>query len=107
MRLISFRPLTLSQEVGPWSDSNSPVLLKKEMGFLFLEGGKNNNQYQETLGKRSLLLNLSRQAQISILEIFHIFLWLKFSPSLILNKIERFSKVSSRLRHKIFIRVKS
>ena len=34
------------------------------------------------------------QAQISILEIFHIFLWLKFSPSLILTKIEHFSKVS-------------
>jgi hypothetical protein len=34
------------------------------------------------------------QAQISILEIFHIFLRLKFSPSLILAKIEYFSKVS-------------
>jgi hypothetical protein len=34
------------------------------------------------------------QAQISILEIFNIFLWLKFSPSLTLNKIEHFSKVS-------------
>ena len=35
-----------------------------------------------------------RQTQISILEIFNIFLWLKFSPSLILTKIEHFSKVS-------------
>jgi len=35
-----------------------------------------------------------RQTQISILEIFYIFLWLKLSPSLILTKIEHFSKVS-------------
>ena len=35
-----------------------------------------------------------RQAQILILEIFNIFLRLKFSPSLNLNKIEHFSKVS-------------
>jgi len=31
-----------------------------------------------------------RQAQISILEILNVFLWLKFSPSLILNKLKRF-----------------
>jgi len=35
-----------------------------------------------------------RQTRISILEIFNIFLWLKSSPSLILTKIEHFSKVS-------------
>jgi hypothetical protein len=35
-----------------------------------------------------------RQAQILILEIFNIFLRLKFSPSLDLNKIWHFSKVS-------------
>ena len=35
-----------------------------------------------------------RQAQIPILEILNVCLWLKLSPSLILNKIERFSKVS-------------
>jgi len=29
-----------------------------------------------------------------ILEILNVFLWLKFSPSLTLNKIEGFSKVS-------------
>ena len=38
-----------------------------------------------------------RQAQILILEISNIFLWLKFSPSLILNKIEHFSKASMGL----------
>jgi hypothetical protein len=31
-----------------------------------------------------------RQARILILEIFSIFLWLKFSPSLTSNEIERF-----------------
>ena len=35
-----------------------------------------------------------RQAQILSLEILNVFLHLKFSPSLNLNKIERFSKVS-------------
>jgi hypothetical protein len=34
------------------------------------------------------------QAQISILEILNIFLWLKFSPSLTLTKIDLFSKIS-------------
>jgi hypothetical protein len=37
-----------------------------------------------------------RQAQILILKILNVFLWLKFSPSLDLNKIEHFSKVSMR-----------
>jgi len=36
-----------------------------------------------------------RQAQILILEISSIFLWLKFSPSLNLNKIEHSAKVST------------
>ncbi len=35
-------------------------------------------------------------AQILILKILHVFLWLKFSPSLNLNKIEHFSKVSNQ-----------
>jgi hypothetical protein len=34
------------------------------------------------------------QAQILILEILNVFLWLKFSPFLNLNKNEHFSKVS-------------
>jgi hypothetical protein len=37
------------------------------------------------------------QTQISILEIFNIFLRLKFSPSSTLAKIEHFSKVSPTL----------
>ena len=37
-----------------------------------------------------------RLAQILILEILNVFLWLKFSPSLNVNEIEHFSKVSSR-----------
>ncbi len=35
-----------------------------------------------------------RQAQILILKILYVFLWLKLSPFLALNKIERFAKVS-------------
>ena len=49
----------------------------------------------ETFKKCPLLPNLSRQTQISILEIHPIFLRLKSSPSLTLAKIEHFSKVSS------------
>jgi hypothetical protein len=36
-----------------------------------------------------------RQTQILILEILNVLLWLEFSPSLTLNKIGHFSKVSS------------
>jgi hypothetical protein len=35
-----------------------------------------------------------RQTQILILEILNVFLWLKFSPSLTLNKIEHFETAS-------------
>ena len=35
-----------------------------------------------------------RQTQILILEILNVLLWLKFSPSLTLNEIDHFSKVS-------------
>ncbi len=41
------------------------------------------------------------QAQILILEILNVCLWLKFSPSLNLNKIEHFSKVSKTLQKAI------
>jgi len=37
---------------------------------------------------------LADQAQILILEILNVFLWLKLSPFLALNKIERFAKIS-------------
>ena len=40
-----------------------------------------------------------RQTQILILEILYVFLWLKFSPSLTLNKIEHFSKLSIKKAH--------
>jgi len=40
----------------------------------------------EPVSKRSS----RRQAQILILEILQVFLWLKFSPSLTLDKIEHF-----------------
>jgi hypothetical protein len=47
------------------------------------------------LGKMALFARFLRQTQISILEILHIFLWLKFSPSLNSNKNYLFSKVSA------------
>gem|GEM_PF-559239 len=46
------------------------------------------------LCKTSLFAQFLCQAQILILEIFDIFLWLKFSPSLDLNKNKHLSKVS-------------
>ena len=49
---------------------------------------------ERDLCKTPYFARLLRQAQISILEIFNIFLRLKFSPSLYSNKIEHFSKVS-------------
>ncbi|MBT8370164.1 MAG: hypothetical protein KJO34_04315 [Deltaproteobacteria bacterium] len=46
------------------------------------------------LCKTPLFTQFLRQAQILILEILNVFLWLKFSPSLHLSKNEHFSKVS-------------
>ncbi len=46
------------------------------------------------LCKTSSFAQFRRQAQILILEILNVLLWLRFSPSLNLNKIEHFSKVS-------------
>ena len=44
--------------------------------------------------KTSPFAQYLRQAQILILEIHNVFLWLKFSSSLILNKIEHFETAS-------------
>ncbi len=44
--------------------------------------------------KTSPFAQYLRQAQILILEILNVFLWLKFSPSLTLNKIEHFETAS-------------
>ncbi len=58
--------------------------------------------------KTSPFVQYLRQAKILILEILHVFLWLKFSPSLILNKIEHFetasrgSHISLRLNCRVF-----
>ena len=48
----------------------------------------------ETFEKSSPFNQFLRQAQILILKIHNVFLRLKSSPSLNLNKIEHFSKVS-------------
>jgi len=47
------------------------------------------------LCKTALFSRFLRQAQIQILKILNIFLWLKFSSFLALNKMEHFSRVSS------------
>ncbi len=44
--------------------------------------------------KTPLFIQSLCRAQILILEIFNIFLWLKFSPSLTLDKIEHFETAS-------------
>ncbi|MFH2047452.1 MAG: hypothetical protein ABIK92_20170, partial [Pseudomonadota bacterium] len=50
------------------------------------------------VSKRPILADLKRWAQISILEILNVFLWLKFSPALSLTKLKRFESgsISSR-----------
>jgi len=53
-----------------------------------------NTSFLETFAKHPPFVQSLRQAQILILEILNVLLWLKFSPSLALNKIEHFSKVS-------------
>jgi len=46
-----------------------------------------------------LLAQLLCQAQILILKILYVFLWLKFSPSLNVKKNEHFSKVFQQLQN--------
>ena len=65
-----------------------------EPGYALLDRFKKRD-----LCKTPLFAQLLRHAQILILEIFNIFLLLKFSPSLYLNKIEHFSKLSKTLKH--------
>jgi len=48
------------------------------------------NNIDEPISKRPILSKSLRQAQILFLEILNVFLWLKFSPSLTLNKLKRF-----------------
>jgi hypothetical protein len=48
--------------------------------------------------KTSPFAKFLRQAQILILEILNVFLWLKFLPSLIWNKIVHFETASLRKR---------
>ncbi len=62
--------------------------------------------YFRDLCKTPPFAQLLCQAQILILKILRVFLWLKFSPSLNLNKIEHFSKVSFFMIVGIYIIVK-
>ena len=57
------------------------------------------NYIKRDLCKTPLLVQSLCQAKILILEILHVFLWLKSSPSLTLNKNEHLSKVS---KHTLF-----
>jgi hypothetical protein len=50
--------------------------------------------------RRRLWRDKLRQAQILILETLKVFLWLEFSPSLTLNKIEYYSKVSMSVEYR-------
>ena len=49
--------------------------------------------------KTSPFAQYLRQAKILILEILNVFLWFKFSPSLILNKIEHFETASCKSKN--------
>jgi len=51
----------------------------------------------EPVSKRPILVDLKRWAQISILEILKVLLWLKFSPALSLTKLKRFESGSNLL----------
>ncbi len=52
--------------------------------------------------KTSPFAQYLRQAQILIFEILHVFLWLKYSPSLILNEIEHFETASTIVKMKSY-----
>ena len=59
-----------------------------------LRTDRNENRNVRDLCQTTLFPRFLRQAQISILKIFNILLWLKFLPSLNANKNYHFSKVS-------------
>jgi len=65
---------------------------------IFLQNRDNNGIAKKLttgdLCKTPPFAQFRRQTQILILKIRNVFLWLKFSPFLALNKIERFAKVS-------------
>jgi len=74
------------------------------MKEIVLAGGSASGctPFTKTTNKRDLCITSPfaqslRQSQILMLEISNIFLWLKFSPSLNLNKIEHSAKVSKHL----------
>ncbi|PQP35862.1 hypothetical protein C6A37_00535 [Desulfobacteraceae bacterium SEEP-SAG9] len=67
------------------------------MGFKQLSS---NLTFKRAKSKTSHFAQSLRQAQILILEILNVFLWLKFSPSLTLNKLKRFENGSFK---KIFL----
>ena len=63
-----------------------------------ISGRQNISQYRVgDLCKTPPFAQFLRCVRISILKIFNIFLRLKSSSALILNEIERFSKVSQKL----------
>ena len=76
---------------GPWRNRTFNLLIKSQVLCLV----ELTAQWDPC--KTPPFAQFRRQAQILSLEILNVFLHLKFSPSLNLNKIERFSKVSVRL----------
>jgi hypothetical protein len=91
--------LILGLERGNCNWRTFPKLKKASHTILSANDARRAENYlsiqNRDLCKTPPFAQYRRQAKISILEIFSIFLWLKFSPSLILNKIEHFSKVSN------------
>jgi hypothetical protein len=64
------------------------------MNYLKAYSYTSEKYFYRDLCKTPPFAQFQRQAQILSLEILNVFLHLKFSPSLNLNKIEHFSKVS-------------
>ncbi len=76
----------INQKIG----FNSPQLAARLFIILYY----NKTVKWRNFCKTPPFAQFQRQAQILSLEILNVFLRLKFSPSLNLNKIEHFSKVS-------------
>jgi hypothetical protein len=60
-------------------------------------GFRPTGKTREPVSKRPILADLKRWAQISILEILNVLLWLQFSPALTSAKLKRF-EIGSRSR---------
>jgi len=97
-KIISHFYIPSSRHLRPISNHKNIKIACYSISFCGLRSNKSNMNQSANSAKLFFVEPLSAQSlrciRILILEIFNILLWVKSSCALILNEIERFSKVS-------------